>query len=565
MKLKGRLMLSFGAVSLLSLVVGVTGYLTVDHMEQGIVNMAENRIPDLQSLSVLNFQRMNIRSQTLEVSLSEQSPDRFAVIRSAATARRDSWEEVDAAWDRFIEVPRYNQKGKDILKRIKKDYEDWRTVYRDLDAQATQLMAPGSDAEVAERYRVYNETVARMVPISDRMGAGFSEITENNIGNTNKMIAEDVAFAKRMEWITVALMLTVLAAGLAAGVFMAGGFARSIQRLLEGVERIASGDLTHRMDASRKDELGDLARAMNAMVQRLQEMISLMAHSAESLAAASSQMMATASQLASSAEETSSQSAQVAAAGEELSANMEQMAHNTDELSSSAHTVASAVEEMTATINEVAKNCEQELHIANQANQQVGEAAAVMNALGAAAREIGEVVEVINRIAAQTNLLALNATIEAASAGEAGKGFAVVANEVKELARQSRESTEAIAARIDAMQSNTRRAVQAISSVTEVIEEVRHISETIAAAVEEQSATTEEIAKTVTVVSESSNSLSRNIRESAQTSTEVSRNILGVQEAAHLVASSATQSEGSASELERIGGELQKLVRQFKI
>ncbi len=120
-----------------------------------------------------------------------------------------------------------------------------------------------------------------------------------------------------------------------------------------------------------------------------------------------------------------------------------------------------------------------------------------MDKLGAAAKSIGKVVEVINDIADQTNLLALNATIEVASAGEAGKRFAVVANEVKELAKQTAQATQEIQKQVEDMQTNTESAIKAIDSVSKVIEEVNEISQTIVSAVEEQSATVNEISRNV--------------------------------------------------------------------
>jgi hypothetical protein len=171
--------------------------------------------------------------------------------------------------------------------------------------------------------------------------------------------------------------------------------------------------------------------------------------------------------------------------------------------------------------------------------------------LGQSSAEIGQVIKVITSIAEQTNLLALNATIEAARAGEAGKGFAVVANEVKELAKQTANATEDIGGRIIAIQADTKGAVAAIGKVSEVINRIDDISATIATAVEEQSATT--------------NEMTRNASEAANGAGEISVSIGGVAHAAEGTLSRAQDSEKAAQELASIATQLGMLMQQFKI
>src|SRR5207248_3539759 len=170
--------------------------------------------------------------------------------------------------------------------------------------------------------------------------------------------------------------------------------------------------------------------------------------------------------------------------------------------------------------------------------------------LGQSSAEIGKVIKVITSIAEQTNLLALNATIEAARAGEAGKGFAVVANEVKELAKETARATEDIGQRIDAIQRDSQAAVAAIAQISDIINQIHGIQNTIASAVEEQTATTNEIG--------------RNISEAAQGSAEISRNITSVAEAAQSTSEGASHTQQAAAELARVAAALQKLVGQYR-
>ena len=178
------------------------------------------------------------------------------------------------------------------------------------------------------------------------------------------------------------------------------------------------------------------------------------------------------------------------------------------------------------------------------------ETSEAVDRLGQASAEIGDILRTITAIAEQTNLLALNATIEAARAGEAGKGFAVVANEVKELAKQTDKATEDISRKIEAIQGDTKGAVEAIAQIGKIINQINDLQNTIASAVEEQTATTGEI--------------SRNVTEAAKGSNEIARNITGVAQAARSTTEGASNTKSSADELSRIALDLQKLVAQFQ-
>jgi methyl-accepting chemotaxis protein len=211
--------------------------------------------------------------------------------------------------------------------------------------------------------------------------------------------------------------------------------------------------------------------------------------------------------------------------------------------------VASATEEMTSSVNEIARQVQESSRIATEAVSQAEKTDARINALSQAASRIGDVVKLITAIAEQTNLLALNATIEAARAGEAGRGFAVVASEVKQLASQTARATDEIGTQIAGMQTATAESVNAIKEIGGTIGRIAQIASTIAAAVEEQSATTQEIA--------------RNVHGASKGTAQVASNIGDVSKAASETGAASTQVLSSAKSLSREGGVLKGEVEAY--
>lgn len=332
--------------------------------------------------------------------------------------------------------------------------------------------------------------------------------------------------------------LTVLAA-IAVVYFVAQKIAiRPIRACANFAARIADHDLTaDDMPIESADEVSDAATALNTMKNSLHGIIQ--------------QISETAQHVASASEELSSTSEQISANSEETSAQANVVSQSTRQVNQNLQSVSTGAEEMTSTIQSIASNAHEAATVASNAVQTAQAANATVAKLGESSAEIGEVIKVITSIAQQTKLLALNATIEAARAGEAGKGFAVVANEVKELARQTAKATEDIGRKITAIQTDTQGAVEAIGTISAVINQVNDISGTIATAVEEQSATT--------------NEMTRNVADAAKGSTEITQNIAGVAEAAQGTSSSAQESQKAANELAELAARLRGLVEQFKI
>lgn len=310
----------------------------------------------------------------------------------------------------------------------------------------------------------------------------------------------------------------------------------NVDSILEVVSAATEGDLTKEMTVSGEDAIGQMGEGLGRFFGDLCGSMGTIGQNSHSLAGAAEELTALSTQMGSNAEETTNQASAVSTAADQVSANVQ--------------TVATSAEELAASIKEIAQNATHAAEVATSAVQLANETNATVAKLGASSEEIGGVIKVITSIAAQTNLLALNATIEAASAGDAGKGFAVVAHEVKELAGESAKAAEDISKKISAIQTDSKAAVEAIGEISEIIAKINEIQATIASAVEEQIATTNEIG--------------RNVQEAAKASNDIAENITGVASAAQNTAEGVSNSLTAANDLARMAGELQTLVGRFK-
>ena len=377
---------------------------------------------------------------------------------------------------------------------------------------------------------------------------------------------EAAAVVNRASQISLATGAVTVIALIGSVIFSFFGVARPITRLNGALGEMAGGNLDVAIPgAGRGDEIGDLAKTVTvirhnaeqkardeaeaktrqeeiAAEQRKADMVRLadrfesaVGEIVETVSSASGELETSAGMLTRTAERSQQLTALVAAAS--------------GEASNSVQSVASATEELSSSVNEISRQVQESARMANEAVDQARRTNDRVGALSKAAARIGDVVELINTIAAQTNLLALNATIEAARAGDAGRGFAVVAAEVKALAEQTSKATGEIGQQITGIQGATAESVGAIKEISTTIERLSEISSTIAAAVEEQGAATEEI--------------SRNVQQAAQGTQQVSSNITDVQRGASETGSASSQLLAAAQLLSGDSNRLKNEVGKF--
>ena len=536
-----KLFAAFSAVLVLVLALGGVALSGLSELANDARDLSGDWLPSVDHARDLEYQVARYRTNQLALLISEERdvPSTLELmdkIADAIAAVRKSYEPLILSPE---EAAAYKSFG---------------------DHYATYLASVG---KVVALVKAGQRDEARILAIRDGRPI-FRAVLEdseklsdiNNIGARRSIAAAEQTYGQSKLVIGLALAAVVVLA-IALGLAIRATIARPLISLEEAMVRLARHDTAVEIPArDRKDEVGAMARAVLvfrdgmaesarmttardqervekerrvAVVNELTAQFDTGASAViDAVATAASEMQTTASALSTVAEQTTEQAAMVASAAEQASSNVQ--------------TVASAAEELSSSIREIASQVGNAAQVSRKAVDQANDTSRIVGGLEAAARRIGEVVNLISDIASQTNLLALNATIEAARAGEAGKGFAVVAGEVKSLANQTAKATDEISQQIGAVQQATAQAVSAISTIGTTIEEINTISSAVAAAVEQQGAATQEIARNVDQAAVGTGAVTTNIQG-------VSRSAADAGHAAHDVLTSSTRLAGEAERM----------------
>jgi methyl-accepting chemotaxis protein len=520
-----KLYLGFGAIVAILVLLFITNT-TLVMEEHSAGGRASESLGRVESLEAAQLAMMEIRLSLQDYLLTG---DEREVARMS--------QEVNALAERFRQGRgrQQNDMLRDVFARLELDEQRWTDQFAaPLLAQRARVDAGDATASDLQVFYAQSDPNA--------WTAGSMKIVTEANAAIRKAHEESQASAERALSIgtTVSSGVTFLAILLCVGI--AYYTARSITRPLEDTVGVlkdiaeGAGDLTRRVNQSTGDELGEMGKWFNTFIVKLEGLVGLVARSTQIVAGSSQDLFTVSHQMGVGAEETSVQASVVAAAAEQVTRNLQ--------------TVAAATEEMTASIGEISKNASEAAAIVARAVERTHAANLVMDRLGQAGIDIGEVLKVINAVAQQTKLLAINAAIEAARAGAAGKGFAVVAHEVKELANETAKATLQISDKIEAIRTGTHAAVAVIGDISGIIGQMHDISTMIASAVEEQTATTREIA--------------RNVTEAAIGESHVTQNITSVAQAARVTSGGAKTTQDAAGELAGMAAELQKIVGVFK-
>ena len=564
LKMAYKMFFSFGLVAIATISVGILGVYSSTNLADALNYMGKCRITDLRSLSGLNYERMVIRAQTLEVSLTQQRDDRQAALRAIKEQRMASLQRIDQLWEQLQSIPRNNEKGRQLIAKLGEQYAAWRNIIKELDSAIDRLTAL-ANGEAEGAYVSYRELVQGMMPLSEAYGEALQALITNNVTTTDRIIKENTASGERLTLANKIMTIVSLVLSLALALIITRVITRPLKAAVGVAEELSRGNLTVSIKAESTDEIGQLLGSMGTMAASLRTMFTEITQGVETLASSSNDMAAVSKQLSSSAKESADKSSSVAAASEQMTTNFQSVSAAMEQSTANVNMIASSTEEMTATVNEIAESAAKARMIADAAVKQSQSTSIKMSELEESARRIGRVTEAITEISEQTNLLALNATIEAARAGEAGKGFAVVANEIKELARQTAAATVDIKNQIGEMQTTTNATIDDISSISEVIVEINTVINAIATAVEEQSAVTREIAANIAHASQGIAEVNENVAQSTMVVGEITRDITGIDQQSGQVGEGSGQVQTRAQDLAGLAEQLQALMAQFKV
>ncbi|WDZ95986.1 methyl-accepting chemotaxis protein [Herbaspirillum sp. WKF16] len=473
LKIARKLILSFAAVIVLTVILGVFAIRQLKEVNQASTDMATNWLPTIKAAQVLQASLPRMRISELQMVTANQDADR-ADADKAIKSRLEILAKQRASYEAQISEP----EEKAIYEQFSKSF----AAYVEVDKQLKALAIEGKEEEARTLFKGESNKLFRLM---NEQLDGIVKVNEAGSARSDQA-AEDMYQAAKL-WIAALLAgIVVIAFGLAIAV--ARLVSRPLNEAVEVAQRVAQGDLTVSIRTGGRDETGMLMQSLRAMNDSLQKIVGEVRHGTDTIGTASQE---------------------IASGNLDLSSRTEQQAGSLEE-------TASAMEELTSTVKQNADNARQAnqlavsaSEIASQGGEVVGQVVQTMEGITESSRKIADIISVIDGIAFQTNILALNAAVEAARAGEQGRGFAVVASEVRSLAQRSaaaaKEIKELIDDSVEKVGAGSQLVERAGSTMTEVVASVKRVTDIvgeITAASHEQSTGIEEINRAITQMDE---------------------------------------------------------------
>ncbi|SDA82772.1 methyl-accepting chemotaxis protein [Pseudomonas sp. NFACC15-1] len=367
---------------------------------------------------------------------------------------------------------------------------------------------------------------------------------------TSQIEKRDQETAQAKETLIIVTILA-LAFGLLAAWIITRQIVVPLQQTLVALERVASGDLSHNLVVTRRDDMGQLQGSLQRMVISLRQLIGGISDGVTQIASAAEQLSAVTEQTSAGVNSQKVETDQVATAMHEMTATVQEVARNAEEASEAAVAADQQAREGEKVVGEAIAQIE-------RLSKEVGNSTEAMGHLKRESDKIGSVLDVIKSVAQQTNLLALNAAIEAARAGEAGRGFAVVADEVRSLAQRTQKSTEEIEGLILGLQSGTEQ-------VATTLDNSRNLTDSSVELTRRAGGSLENITRTVSAIQSMNQQIAAAAEQQSAVAEEINRSVVNVRDVSEQTASSSEETAASSAELARLGVHLQTLVGRFKV
>ncbi|WP_161952569.1 methyl-accepting chemotaxis protein [Actinoplanes sp. TFC3] len=519
-----KISVALGTALLAGGVVAGTGLSSLSQADTNANQIYEKNLKSSQTLASAQKSFNDVLLQLSLSNIAASNSDASKNVAAALTALKAA----TASVQQYTTINGDDADRKDSLRAVQTGVTAFSKI-------ATERLAPlAQDRDVDSFQLVYNAAAA---PLIAQVNTGFDGLNEDEAQDGAASAKANTDQYRSSRNLMVACFVAGMVIAAVLGFFTVRRITRPLASVNKVLAQVANGDLTGTIAVTSRDEVGTAAQSVNSAIATMRQTVQSLGTASTSLAAAAEELSATSTQIARNTESQSMQANTVAGAADEVSRNVD--------------TVSAGSEQMGASIREIAQNANQAAEVAGQAVTMALTTNETVSQLGTSSTEIGNVIKLITAIAEQTNLLALNATIEAARAGDAGKGFAVVASEVKDLAQETAKATEDISARVTAIQADTGTAITAIGEISEIIARISDYQTTIAAAVEEQTATTGE--------------MNRGVTEAASGVTQIAAGIDELATATRLTTESVADTQRAAGELARMSSELQSLVSTFRV
>jgi methyl-accepting chemotaxis protein len=521
MRISGKLSVLVSVMCSLLLAVGLVGVIQLGTAQDRLKGMYRDSLQAILWLGIVSKDYQALRVEVTNLALtSGPTPDQAtAAIKALDTDIEENWSAYTAT------DMTGRQAARDAFNAA---WDGYRNV-RD-----TELLPLAAQGRITDYIAVRK---AKILPLAEQVETALTQLRtiEQDAAQRTLDAAQRGHDTARTVIFGMIVTATLLALTIAFGI--ARTISRPLGRTMTVLEAVADRRLDQRTGVTGRDEVGRMAVALDTALNQIGAAFREIGSNVEALTGSAEGLREVAARRTDSARRSAVEADSASAAAGQVGQNVT--------------TVAGGSEEMRASIGEISANAANASDVANRAVTSSNGASRILAKLGESSDEIVSVVQLITAIAEQTNLLALNATIEAARAGDAGKGFAVVASEVKDLAQETARATEDITARVTGIQADSREAVAAIAAISEVIDQINNSQATIAAAVEEQTATTSE--------------MSRNISEVAVGSQSIATNLTSVAQAAAETTTAAQDTARASDELSHIAGALRRSVTSFRM